>query len=239
MPVLPFPAGTWPALTRRRRTAAIVLAVVAAHVVLVVLMLTRHDDTVAVPVLQSQTLTAELLPRTPAAPAAIQSAPTPVPPKPIPQHVARAKPRAPARASPAPTPLPVADTPSPPPAEAPAPLAPAAPSAPEQAAPSAPPRPTLALSAPQNVSHLDCRIVLPDYPSISRDEGETGVVYVHFVVGTTGIIEDIALQRSSGYRRLDAAALDAMRASTCKPYLENGQPVRAAYTQPFDFNLSN
>ena len=95
----------------------------------------------------------------------------------------------------------------------------------------------MALNAPKNVSHLDCRIVAPDYPARSKRLGETGTAYVRFVVGLAGEIEDVELKKSSGFERLDNAALEAMRASTCKPYTENGTPVRAAYTQPFDFSL--
>lgn len=95
----------------------------------------------------------------------------------------------------------------------------------------------MALSAPRDVPHLDCRIAQPEYPMLSRRRGETGIAYVRFVVGLTGRIEDIALKQSSGFGRLDDAALAAMHDSACKPYIEDGQPVRAAYTQPFDFNL--
>ena len=97
----------------------------------------------------------------------------------------------------------------------------------------------MALAAPKNVSHLDCNIVQPDYPMLSKRRGETGVAYVHFVVGLTGKLENIELKKSSGYSRLDDAALSAMRNSSCKPYMEDGQPVRAAYTQPFDFSLQD
>ena len=77
----------------------------------------------------------------------------------------------------------------------------------------------------------------PDYPMLSKRRGETGVASVYFVVGLAGKIENIELKKSSGYSRLDAAALDAMRTSSCKPYMEAGQPLRAAYTQPFEFAL--
>lgn len=95
------------------------------------------------------------------------------------------------------------------------------------------------ISAPKNVSHLDCNIAKPDYPAISRRRGESGTAYVRFVVGLTGKLENIELKKSSGYDRLDDAALDAVRASTCKPYLENGAPIRAAYTQPYQFGLND
>ena len=95
----------------------------------------------------------------------------------------------------------------------------------------------MTLNSPKNVSHLDCRIAQPEYPMLSKRRGETGIAYVHFVVDLSGRIDDIELNKSSGYDRLDDAALAAMHDSSCKPYLEDGKPVRAAYTQPFDFSL--
>ena len=100
-------------------------------------------------------------------------------------------------------------------------------------------KPTMELNVPKNVSHLDCRIEQPEYPTLSKRHGETGTVYVRFVVGLSGRIEDIELKQTSGYGRLDDAALAAMHDSACKPYLENGTPVRAAYTQPFNFSLND
>ena len=218
--------------------------VIALHATLIAVVLTQRN--VATPVaLESRTITAELLqPEPVAAPAAIQSTPTP-PPKPVP-HVSREKPKVQPKPKPTPTPLPVADAPSQQVAEAPAPAEPAPPApapptaapAPQAAAP-AQGKPTMALTAPKNVSHLDCNIVQPDYPMLSKRRGETGVAYVHFVVGLTGKLENIELKKSSGYSRLDDAALAAMRSSACKPYMEDGQPVRAAYTQPFDFSLQD
>jgi protein TonB len=226
-----------------RRVVTAVAVVVALHVSLIVVMLSKRDMPTPV-ALESHTITAELLqPEPVAAPVALQSTPTPVPPppKPVP-HVVREKPKVQPKPKPTPAPLPVAEAPSSHPVEAPAaaptPPAPPAP-APAPAAAAAQGKPTLALSAPKNVSHLDCRITQPDYPMLSRRRGESGTAYVHFVVGLTGRIENIELKKSSGYQRLDDAALAAMHDSTCKPYLENGAPVRAAYTQPFAFSLQD
>ena len=80
----------------------------------------------------------------------------------------------------------------------------------------------------------------PDYPALSQRRGETGTAYVSFVVGLTGKLENIALKKSSGFVRLDDAALDAVRASACKPYMENGEadPGRVL-PQPYDFSLND
>jgi protein TonB len=228
-----------PAVRMNRRVVTAAIVVVALHVSLIAVMLSQRD--VAQPVaLQSHTITAELLqPEPVAAPAALQSTPTPPPPKPLPQ--VRQKPKV--QPKPKPTPLPVAQAPSQHQIDTPAPAAPTPP-APTAAPPAAAPapaqgKPTMALSAPKNVSHLDCQTTQPDYPRQAQRRGESGTAYVYFVVGLTGKIENIELKKSSGYDDLDKAALAAMRDSSCKPYLENGAPVRAAYTQPFAFNLQD
>ncbi|RQH09824.1 energy transducer TonB [Paraburkholderia dinghuensis] len=223
-----------------RRVATAIALVVALHAMLIAIVLTRRDA--AAPVaLGSHAIAAELLQPDPVAVAAAVNSP-PTPPKPV-QRVAPAKPAA--RPMARPMPLPVAQAPSEHQNETPAQAGPtptaAAPSVPEVSQPAAAARgkPTMELSAPKNVPHLDCRIAQPDYPMLSKRRGETGTASVGFVVGLSGQIEDIQLKKSSGYSRLDDAALAAMRDSACKPYMENGEPVRAAYTQPFDFSLHN
>jgi protein TonB len=92
---------------------------------------------------------------------------------------------------------------------------------------------------PKAVSHVDCNIVEPDYPEIARRRGETGTAVVRFVVDTNGRIKSVRLQRSSGHPRLDDAALDALRSSTCRPYLEAGVPVPVMFDKPFVFQIEN
>ena len=121
----------------------------------------------------------------------------------------------------------------------PTPPAPAAPATPPAAAAPAIGKPTMEISAPKNVSHVSCNIAQPDYPALSKRRRETGVASVRFVIGLDGKLESIELAKSSGFSRLDDAAVAAVHASACKPYLENGQPIRAAYTQPYDFNLND
>ncbi len=84
---------------------------------------------------------------------------------------------------------------------------------------------------------LHARSSSPTYPTLSRRRGETGAVSIYFEVSVGGQIEKAHVTKSSGYPRLDEAALDAINASSCKPYIENGQPVRARYTQVMKFNL--
>ncbi|MGF6759219.1 energy transducer TonB [Paraburkholderia sp. GAS42] len=240
------PARFSPAQSARfnPRVATATAAVVGLHAVLLAAVLLARDEPVS-RAIESRTITAELLSPAPvAAPVAIQSTPTPPKPTPpVPQVKPRVQPRPVSR--PTPTPLPEAAAPSqheiaaPQPAP-PAPPAPAAPApAPAEAAAPAIGKPTMALFAPKNVAHLDCSIAQPDYPVLSKRRNETGTAMVKFVVGLTGKIESIELKKSSGFSRLDDAAVSAMHSSSCKPYIENGEAIRATYTQPFSFSLTD
>ncbi|AXF07570.1 energy transducer TonB [Paraburkholderia graminis] len=236
-------AGAAPASSNRMnpRVLTATALVAAVHVALLAVILTLRHDPVQ-PALESRVMTAQLLPPAPvAAPAAVQSV---APPPPTPTPPVHSKPKVQPKPTPksAPAPLREAPAPSPVTVAPPEPAAPAAPAAPPTpAAPAAPAigRQTMEISAPKNVSHLDCNIAKPDYPALSRRRGETGTAYVKFVVGLTGKLENIELKKSSGFSRLDDAALAAAHASACKPYLEDGQPIRAAYTQPYNFNLED
>jgi periplasmic protein TonB len=147
------------------------------------------------------------------------------PPQPAPQ------PTTPARHEEAVAPTPPAPTETPTTA-APAATQPAAP----QAHAAAPPQAT---QPPKPVSHVDCSIGQPDYPDAARRRGESGTAVVRFVVAVDGRIESTRLVKSSGYTRLDNAALDALRSATCHPTLDAGVPVRVVFEQPFVFGISN
>ncbi|CAI8694648.1 periplasmic protein TonB [Burkholderia sp. IT-111MI5] len=224
------------------RVIVVAVGVLAAHAV----MLTAawlHRNAPPPKSVEVQTITAQLITPAPIAQqVAAESIPQPAPPKPVPRVKPKVEPKPVPKAA-KPTPQPVTQSPAPSPTPAPAAADPTpAPAAPAPAAPAAAPGPareTMQVSAPKNVPTLQCNFVKPDYPSMSRRRGESGTAYVHFVVGVTGKIESIDLQKSSGYPRLDDAALDAMRSTTCRPYIENGQAIRAARTQPYSFGLTD
>ncbi len=224
------------------RVIVVAVGVLAAHAI----MLTAawlHRNALPPKSVEVQSITAQLITPAPIAQqVAAESIPQPAPPKPVPRVKPKVEPKPVPKAA-KPTPQPVAQSPAPSPTPAPAAADPTpAPAAPAPAAPAATPGPareTMQVSAPKNVPTLQCNFVKPDYPSMSRRRGESGTAYVHFVVGVTGKIESIDLQKSSGYPRLDDAALDAMRSTTCRPYIENGQAIRAARTQPYSFGLTD
>ncbi len=223
------------------RVIAVAVGVLAAHAI----MLTAawlHRNAPPPKSVEVQSITAQLITPAPIAQqVAAESIPQPAPPKPTPRVKPKVEPK-PVQKLAKPTPQPVAQSPAPSPTPAPAADPSPAPAAPAPAAPAAVPGPareTMQVSAPKNVPTLQCNFVKPDYPSMSRRRGESGTAYVHFVVGVTGKLESVDLQKSSGYPRLDDAALDAMRSTTCRPYIENGQAIRAARTQPYNFGLTD
>lgn len=78
----------------------------------------------------------------------------------------------------------------------------------------------------------------PAYPPQSRRLGETGVVVLRVELSETGHVALARVERSSGFARLDEAALTAVRTWRCTPASRNGQPVRAVALQPFKFILN-
>lgn len=77
----------------------------------------------------------------------------------------------------------------------------------------------------------------PDYPSLSMRTNEQGKVVLRVELGEDGRVAHAAVKTSSGHRRLDDAALDAVRTWRCKLPVRNGVAVRAVALQPFNFIL--
>ena len=121
------------------------------------------------------------------------------------------------------SPPPIVQTPAPPPIVAVA----AAPPPPQavivSAAPASP-----APSAPVSVD-LSTKMVSaspPRYPTESRRKHEEGTVVLRLLLGLDGRVDDVSVSRSSGFERLDKAALDAVRRWRWSPTVQAGQPVQ-------------
>lgn len=116
-------------------------------------------------------------------------------------------------------------------APAPAPAAPAsAPSTDAAAAvASAAPAPSAAspgaASTPAVVLASSCD--KPEYPAASRRANESGSVLLNFLVDVDGKVIDSKVERSSGYRLLDEAALAGLALCRFKPATLDGRPARA------------
>lgn len=77
----------------------------------------------------------------------------------------------------------------------------------------------------------------PVYPALSRRYGETGKVVLRVTLDESGKVAQATVDRSSGFPRLDEAALSAVRGWRCVPVQRNGRPVQASAMQPFNFVL--
>lgn len=75
----------------------------------------------------------------------------------------------------------------------------------------------------------------PDYPAISRRLGEEGKLMLQVELDESGKISNTRIINSSGYSRLDNAALAAVKTWRCRPAVRDGQPVKAIALQPFNF----
>jgi periplasmic protein TonB len=91
---------------------------------------------------------------------------------------------------------------------------------------------------PQLISAVEyLREPSPRYPPQSRRLREEGVVVLRVVIDEQGHACDITVESSSGYARLDRAALEAVASAAFRPYIENGAPRRAQVLIPIEFSL--
>ncbi len=77
----------------------------------------------------------------------------------------------------------------------------------------------------------------PSYPAISRRLNEEGTVTLRVELDEQGLVAAVRIAGSSGYPRLDDAAVAAIRTWRCTPARRDDQPVRAVALQPFKFIL--
>jgi protein TonB len=165
---------------------------------------------------------------------AVLDAPAPAaPPKPLPPPPTAKMPPPPQLTLPliatetvqAPSPL-VAQVMPPPP--------PAAPAAPVEAPPA--PAPSLPRTLPPSaVQYLVPPA--PVYSRISAKMRESGKAIVRVFIDEAGLPRNVQLATSTGFARLDEAALAAVRNCRFKPYLENGVAVAGWAAVPIEFEL--
>lgn len=65
---------------------------------------------------------------------------------------------------------------------------------------------------------------VPDYPSRAARNGEEGTVTLALLVGSNGKVSDSRIQKSSGSRDLDKAAISALSSCSFKPAMAGGAP---------------
>lgn len=123
------------------------------------------------------------------------------------------------------------------PAPPPAPLIEAPPAPPAPVAPAPPAMPTGPITLGTELSVACPERTPPLYPMTARRFGEEGTVVLRVELDETGRVANAHIKSSSGYPRLDEAALTVIRSWRCTPAQRNGQPVRATALQPFKFIL--
>jgi protein TonB len=78
----------------------------------------------------------------------------------------------------------------------------------------------------------------PGYPAASRRLGEQGTVQVRAFINKTGDVKSVELKRSSGFPRLDRAALDSIKGWKFTPAMRDDKPIDAAVVVPMKFSLN-
>jgi periplasmic protein TonB len=188
-----------------------------------------------------QTLQGVLVPPQAIAPAQPEAAlaPTPPPEPPPPQ------PPKPPPPKPRPPPKPPSEKAITVPA---APSEPATQSAPEPSAP-APTLPAVRPASSANAPPSEAPLIpprhdaahlsnpAPAYPSLSRRLGEQGKVLLDVHILPDGRVAEVRLRHSSGYRRLDEAAMNAVQHWRYVAAHRGDVPIAYWYVQPIVFSL--
>ena len=89
----------------------------------------------------------------------------------------------------------------------------------------------------QNVAYVNKKICTPKYPRVSRKRGERGKVLVRVSINRDGSSEKVEIEQSSGFDRLDQAAMDSAKKCRFIPAKRNGKPVKTLATIPYTFTF--
>jgi protein TonB len=107
-----------------------------------------------------------------------------------------------------------------------------------------PPAPAPVKSAvvktPPSTSGRGARTTLPEYPPASRRAGEAGTVQLRCRVSEAGRCSEISVVKSSGFPKLDEAAVkEVQRNWKFVPGKEDGKPVATWHTFAVTFRLTD
>ncbi|MEQ1526900.1 MAG: energy transducer TonB [Gallionella sp.] len=79
---------------------------------------------------------------------------------------------------------------------------------------------------------------VPYYPLASKRLNEQGKAILRVELSEEGKVSNATVKKSSGFARLDDAALAAVKTWRCKPAMQKGVAVTATALQSFNFSLS-
>lgn len=235
---LAVPSPSSPTLHPLRRHAGAIVSVLALHVAALWALqqgLLQHMVETVVPVAVVSEVLTPPVPRPEAPPAPV------VPPKPQPVRETVQRKPTPAPLPPAPKPMAIRDN-------TPSPLAPTGTTEPQPAPPPIA-APVAAAPAPAPAPAPVARVELPTkdadylhnppppYPPMSYRLGEEGMVIVHVLIGVDGTAQDARLEKTSGFDRLDAAAVKAARSWRYVPGKRGGVPEAMWVNVPVNWEL--
>lgn len=103
-------------------------------------------------------------------------------------------------------------------------------------APPAPPAPPSDIAPSENISYRKLRP--PKYPPQAVRQQMQGKVMLKVLVGVDGTPEEITVERSSGHRLLDQAAIAAVKTWVFNVGIKDGQKIRGYALVPVEFNLN-
>ena len=236
---------SWPNL-QVSRNLLIALAVVALHVGMLWLLqsglLMRATELVSVEVLARLIEPPVIAPPTPVVepPRPVAKAPPPSVAKPIPpraEATPEKPPQAPLRPQPAPLPQAVAE-PAPSAPTSPAPNAPTGLATPPQSAAvsAAPTAPAVQLPS-SDADYL--QNPEPKYPENSQRLNEQGTSTIRVLIGADGLPQRAEIGKSSGFDRLDRAALATVLRWRFVPGKRNGVPEAMWFSVPIVWKLTS
>ena len=79
----------------------------------------------------------------------------------------------------------------------------------------------------------------PEYPALSKRMGEQGKVVLRILVNEKGLPDQVVVQTTSGYARLDEAGRQAALRALFKPHMEDGRPVAVFVIVPLNFQMAS
>jgi periplasmic protein TonB len=86
----------------------------------------------------------------------------------------------------------------------------------------------------RNRAHVQ-QVLQREYPSTLRDAGVGGTVIMHFFINDQGIVDNVLVAESSGYERLDEAALRVAQEFEFTPAMNRDQQVPVWIQIPITF----
>lgn len=228
MPVPPLPLPPPPTASGLTpgQQRAIVIGTIAAHVAAGWGLL--QIDAVRQAVVEAAPIFVSLVPPAPPTPL------PPTPPQPAPKTPLPKIPLIAAAPTPTPTPTQPVFVAEPAPPLPPEILTPAPP------APPVPPAPPAPVPQPKQIPPSAVRYTkLPDlnFPLLARRARQGGTVVLRITVDTAGQLKSVRVEKSSGFERIDQAALTDIRTARFAPYMEDGKPIEVQTLATLGYDL--